>query len=82
MMLDCSTPAETFAANGWLHDHLTQDVPEEDQRAVRARASRRSPASIPTSRGRKTLMNWDEIRVDRRDTRWSRSARTPSITTI
>jgi hypothetical protein len=33
-IIDCSTPAKRFAANARLHEYLTADVREEDQREV------------------------------------------------
>jgi peptidoglycan/xylan/chitin deacetylase (PgdA/CDA1 family) len=59
--IDCSTPAKKFAANARLHEHLTVDVREEDQRQV-LHALARSSGVDPDEPRRKTLMSWDEIR--------------------
>lgn len=59
--LDCSTPAKRFQANSWLHDFLTFEVREEEQRAV-LRDLAVSVGVDPEAPARDTLMNWDEIR--------------------
>ena len=48
--LDCSTAARKLAANTYLHDHLTENVREEDQRESCA-ISRARPASISKGHG-------------------------------
>jgi peptidoglycan/xylan/chitin deacetylase (PgdA/CDA1 family) len=60
-MIDCSTPAKKFAANTRLHEYLTAEVREEDQRAV-LRSLAQASGVDPDEPRRKTLMNWDEIR--------------------
>jgi peptidoglycan/xylan/chitin deacetylase (PgdA/CDA1 family) len=60
-IIDCSTPAKRFAANARLHEHLTADVHEEDQREV-LHVLARSSGVDPDAPRRKTLMDWDEIR--------------------
>jgi peptidoglycan/xylan/chitin deacetylase (PgdA/CDA1 family) len=59
--IDCSTPAKKFAANARLHEHLTADVREEDQRQV-LHVLAQSSGIDPDAPRRKTLMDWDEIR--------------------
>ena len=59
--IDCSTPAKKFEANSRLHDYLTLDVREEDQRAVLHDLAHASGVD-PDAPRRKTLMTWDEIR--------------------
>ena len=59
--LDCSTPARKYAANVHLHDHLTQQVSEEDQRNV-VRDLARS-VGVDFEQPRKTLMDWDDVRT-------------------
>lgn len=60
--LDCSTPAKKHAANARIHDYLTNEIAEEDQRkALRDLAA---SAGIDYDQPRRqTLMNWDEIRT-------------------
>lgn len=60
--IDCSSPAAKFRANTTIHDYLTNDVAEEDQRAI-IRELARSTGIDPAAPGRQTLMNWDEIRM-------------------
>jgi peptidoglycan/xylan/chitin deacetylase (PgdA/CDA1 family) len=59
--LDCSTPAKKYAANVYLHDYLTQQVSEEDQRNV-VRDLARS-VGVDFTQPRKTLMDWDDVRT-------------------
>ncbi len=59
--IDCSTSARKYLANARLHDYLTLEVREEDQRAV-LHGLARSSGVDPGAPGRNTLMNWDEIR--------------------
>ncbi len=59
--VDCTTPARKIAANRQIHDYLTQDLPEEEQRTVFRNLAR--VAGIDYERpARETLMDWDEIR--------------------
>ena len=58
--MDCSTPQQKYAAHRRLHDYLTLEVAEEDQRRV-LRALARASGVDPATPSR-TLMNWDEIR--------------------
>jgi peptidoglycan/xylan/chitin deacetylase (PgdA/CDA1 family) len=60
-IFDCSTPAKRFAANARLHEHLTSDIREQDQRQV-LHALARSSGIDPDAPRRKTLMDWEEIR--------------------
>jgi peptidoglycan/xylan/chitin deacetylase (PgdA/CDA1 family) len=59
--LDCSTSARKYAANVYLHDYLTQQVSEEDQRNV-VRDLARS-VGVDFEQPRKTLMDWDDVRT-------------------
>ena len=59
--LDCSTSAKKYAANVYLHDYLTRQVSEEDQRNV-VRDLARS-VGVDFERPRKTLMDWDDVRT-------------------
>ena len=59
--LDCSTSAKKYAANVYLHDYLTQQVSEEDQRNV-VRDLARS-VGVDFEQPRKTLMDWDDVRT-------------------
>ena len=60
VVLDCSTPARRYEAHRRLHDHLTVDVAEEDQRAVLHRLAA-SCGVDPGAPARNTLMDWNEI---------------------
>jgi peptidoglycan/xylan/chitin deacetylase (PgdA/CDA1 family) len=60
--LDCSSPAKKLEANARLHDYLTLEVPEEDQRAVLRKLADASGVDADAPR-RNTLMNWDELRA-------------------
>ncbi|WP_457936456.1 polysaccharide deacetylase family protein [Mesorhizobium sp. 10J20-29] len=60
VVLDCSTPARRYEAHRLLHDHLTVDVAEEDQRAVLHRLAA-SCGVDPGAPARNTLMDWNEI---------------------
>lgn len=60
-IIDCSTPAKRFAANARLHEHLTSDIREQDQRQVLHVLARTSGVD-PDAPRLKTLMNWEEIR--------------------
>lgn len=62
VVLDCSTPAGRLAANIRLHDYLTVDVSEEEQRQVLRDLARSAGVDADAPR-RRTLMNWDEIRA-------------------
>ncbi len=59
--LDCSTSARKYEANTRLHDHLTLDVAEEDQRAALHDLARSSGVD-PDAPRRNTLMDWYELR--------------------
>ena len=74
MTLDCSTPGKKIQANVDLHDYLTQEVREEEQRDVVRDLARAVGVDFEGPR-RKTLMNWDEVRTDRARIRSSPSAR-------
>ena len=60
--LDCSTAAKKYAANVYLHDHLTQSVREEDQREIVRDLARTVGVDFERPR-RETLMTWDEVRT-------------------
>jgi hypothetical protein len=60
--LDCSSPSRKYAANVFLDDYLTRDVPEEDQRHV-VRELARSVGVDSERPRRQTLMTWDELRT-------------------
>ncbi|MDP3898220.1 MAG: polysaccharide deacetylase family protein [Mesorhizobium sp.] len=62
MAIECSTPGEKFRANTTIHNYLTSDVAEEDQRDI-VRELARSAGIDYAAPGRETLMNWDEIRT-------------------
>ncbi|RWD32632.1 polysaccharide deacetylase family protein [Mesorhizobium sp.] len=59
--IDCSTPGKKLQAFTRLHDYLTLEVREEDQRAVLRELAR--PNAIELSARQSMLMNWDEIRA-------------------
>ncbi|WP_192359473.1 polysaccharide deacetylase family protein [Mesorhizobium mediterraneum] len=59
--IDCSTPGKKLQAFARLHDYLTLDVGEEDQRAVLRELARSN--GIERDARQSTLMNWDEIRA-------------------
>ena len=59
--IDCSTSAQKYEANSRLHEYLTLEVPEEDQRAALHELAKASGVD-PGAPGRRTLMSWDEIR--------------------
>lgn len=59
--IDCATSAQKYDANSRLHDYLTLDVAEEDQRAVLHDLAA-STGVDPDAPRRKTLMTWDEVR--------------------
>lgn len=61
LTVEASTPAEKFRANTTVHNYLTTELPEEEQRRV-IRALARSTGIDPSRPGRDTLMTWDEIR--------------------
>ncbi len=61
IVVDCSTPRQKYEAHRRLHDYLTLEVAEEDQRAV-LRDLALSNGVDAGAPGRKTLMSWDEIR--------------------
>ncbi|TIS80440.1 MAG: polysaccharide deacetylase [Mesorhizobium sp.] len=59
--IDCSTPGKKLQAFTRLHDYLTLEVREEDQRAVLRELARSNAIEL---RARQSmLMNWDEIRA-------------------
>lgn len=60
--LDCSSPARKYDANVFLHDHLSRDVAEEDQRMVVRELARTVGVDFERPR-RETLMTWDEVRA-------------------
>ncbi len=60
--LETSTPAQKVAAVRRLEQHLTQEVAEEDQRAVLRSLARAARIDIDRPR-RKTLMDWNELRT-------------------
>jgi peptidoglycan/xylan/chitin deacetylase (PgdA/CDA1 family) len=60
--LDCSTPSRKYEANVYLHDYLTRDVREEDQRGV-VRELARSVGVDPERPRREMLMTWEELRT-------------------
>jgi len=60
-MFDCSTPSKRFAANSWLHEHLTTVLREEDQRDF-VQILAQGHGVDPDDPRRKTLMDWDELR--------------------
>ncbi|RWM73214.1 MAG: polysaccharide deacetylase [Mesorhizobium sp.] len=59
--IDCSTPGKKLQAFARLHDYLTLQVCEEDQRAVLRELARSN--GIERDARQSTLMNWDEIRT-------------------
>jgi len=59
--IDCSTPGKKLQAFARLHDYLTLEVREEDQRAVLRELARSNGIELDARQS--TLMNWDEIRV-------------------
>lgn len=61
LAFDCSTPGGKIAANRRIHDYLTTEIPETQQRqALRELAL---SAGIDHERpARETLMDWDDIR--------------------
>lgn len=59
--IDCSTSAKKYDANTQLHEYLTNDVREEDQRRVLHELAK-SAGVDPNEPRRKSLMSWDEIR--------------------
>ncbi|QIA24000.1 MULTISPECIES: polysaccharide deacetylase family protein [unclassified Mesorhizobium] len=59
--IDCSTPGRKLQAFARLHDYLTLDVREEDQRAVLRELTRSN--GIELGARQSMLMNWDEIRA-------------------
>lgn len=61
LAIDATTPAEKIRANVTIHNYLTNELPEEDQRRV-IRALAASTGVDPARPARETLMNWDEIR--------------------
>ena len=62
LAIDATTAAEKLRANITIHNYLTNELPEEQQRQViRALAA---AAGVDHARpSRETLMNWDEIRL-------------------
>jgi peptidoglycan/xylan/chitin deacetylase (PgdA/CDA1 family) len=59
--IDCSTPGKKLQAFARLHDYLTLEVREEDQRAVLRELARSN--GIELGARQSALMNWDEIRA-------------------
>ncbi|RUV67390.1 polysaccharide deacetylase, partial [Mesorhizobium sp. M5C.F.Cr.IN.023.01.1.1] len=59
--IDCSTPGRKLQAFARLHDFLTLDVHEEDQRAVLRELARSNGIEFGVRQS--MLMNWDEIRA-------------------
>ncbi|RWP35312.1 polysaccharide deacetylase family protein [Mesorhizobium sp.] len=59
--IDCSTPGKKIQAFARLHDYLTLEVREEDQRAVLRELARSN--GIELGARQSMLMNWDEIRA-------------------
>lgn len=59
--IDCSTPGRKLQAFARLHDYLTLEVREEDQRAVLHQLVRSN--GIELAARQSMLMNWDEIRA-------------------
>ncbi|TIR25814.1 MAG: polysaccharide deacetylase [Mesorhizobium sp.] len=59
--IDCSTPGKKIQAFARLHDYLTLQVREEDQRAVLRELARSN--GIELGARQSLLMNWDEIRA-------------------
>ncbi|RUU32944.1 polysaccharide deacetylase [Mesorhizobium sp. M6A.T.Ce.TU.002.03.1.1] len=59
--IDCSTPGKKLQAFARLHDYLTLEVREEDQRAVLRELARSNGIELDARQG--VLMNWDEIRA-------------------
>ncbi|RUU29666.1 polysaccharide deacetylase family protein [Mesorhizobium sp. M6A.T.Ce.TU.016.01.1.1] len=59
--IDCSTPGKKLQAFARLHDYLTLEVREEDQRAVLRELARSNGIELDARQG--MLMNWDEIRA-------------------
>lgn len=61
LSIDCATPAEKFRANTLVHNYLTTELAEEDQRPVIRELA--SAAGVdPDAPRRETLMTWDELR--------------------
>lgn len=60
--VDCSTPAKKHEAIVRLHEHLTHDVREQDQRTI-VRDLARTVGVDPEAPRRETLMTWEEVRV-------------------
>ena len=61
LSLDCTTPADKFRANVTVHNYLTMELPEEEQRRV-IRELAASSGVDHARPSRDTLMNWDEVR--------------------
>jgi peptidoglycan/xylan/chitin deacetylase (PgdA/CDA1 family) len=59
--IDCSTPGKKIQAFARLHDYLTLEVREEDQRAVLRELARSNGIELGARQG--MLMNWDELRA-------------------
>lgn len=61
LSLDCATAAEKYRANMTIHNYLTMELPEEEQRRVIRELA--ASAGVDHARpSRETLMNWDEVR--------------------
>ncbi|SMH44788.1 polysaccharide deacetylase family protein [Mesorhizobium australicum] len=61
MAVDASTPVEKVRANVAIHDYLTTELPEEEQRRV-IRALAAASGVDHARPSRETLMTWDEVR--------------------
>ncbi len=59
VVMNCSTPRQKYEAHRRLHDYLTLDVAEEDQRAVLRKLA--DASGVDPAAPARTLMNWDEI---------------------
>jgi peptidoglycan/xylan/chitin deacetylase (PgdA/CDA1 family) len=62
MTVEASTPAEKFRANTTIHNYLTTELPEEEQRRF-IRSLAVATGVDPGRPARDTLMTWDEIRT-------------------
>jgi len=61
LSLDCTTPSEKYRAHTTIHNYLTMELPEEEQRRVVRELA--ASAGVDHARpSRDTLMSWDEVR--------------------
>jgi peptidoglycan/xylan/chitin deacetylase (PgdA/CDA1 family) len=61
LSLDCVTPSEKFRANTTIHNYLTTELPEDEQRRVIRELA--ASAGVDHARpSRETLMSWEEVR--------------------